>query len=174
MNDLREYVDEIIGTPYVWWRDGMTTLGNVAPFWASHGDVPSASEIVQNGCNCTGFINLLRRKRGMTLPGVVDGWFYGAGICAWTEALREVLMPFDADASYPEGTLLLRTYRDPEDQGHVAVLWSSGSVLAQKLAHSYIADGIAINKTVAWSHAWAEGGYYEYVCLPENWIVAGQ
>ena len=170
MNDLREYVDQLIGTPYTWWRDGMTTLGNTAPFWAVNEVAPHVSFVREAGCNCAGFINLLRRVRGKTLPGVAEGWYYAAGTAVWADALTEWLVPFDSEASYPEGTLLLRKYRDPKDQGHVAVLWSSGPVLEQRLAHSYIADGIAVNQTVAWSHSWIEGGYYEYVCLPENWI----
>jgi hypothetical protein len=172
MNDIRAFVDELIGTPYVWWREGATTLGESAPFWATNAPPPPTHLIREQGCNCAGFINLLCRLQTRTLPGVEDGEYYASGTPSWAYHLRNVLKPFDATASYPEGTLLLRTYRDPVDQGHVAVLWSSGPVLEQRLAHCYIADGIAINETVAWSHyGWDPSGYYEYVCLPDYWLI---
>lgn len=169
IDDLRDYVDGLIGTPYTWWRGG-TTLADGAPFWASSAPAPAAGDVRAAGCNCAGFINLLCRLRGAPIAGLTEGWYFAGGTGAWAEALEPHLQPFDAGASYPAGTLLLRKYRDVEDQGHVAVLWSSGSVLKQRLAHSYIADGVAINETVEMSHNWAAGGYYEYVCAPEHWL----
>ncbi len=168
IDDLTSYVDAMIGTPYVWWRGG-STLADGAPFWASNTAAPSPESVRAAGCNCAGFINLLCRKRGVLIAGVEDSWYFAGGTGAWAEYIRD-WEPFDATASYPAGTLLLRKYRDVEDQGHVAVLWSSGPVLKQRLAHCYIARGIAIDDTVEMSHSWDAGGYYEYVCLPKNWM----
>jgi hypothetical protein len=172
MNDtIRTYVDELVGAPYVWWREGMSTLGDHQPFWAQDAPPPPAAHVRANGCNCAGFINLLCRLTGRALPGVAEGNPYAAGTYVWAEHLWPVLEPFDPSAEVAAGTLLLRRYRSPEDQGHVAVIWSSGPVIEQRLAHSYIADGVAINDTVAETHyGWADTGYYEYMCRPNHWL----
>ncbi len=52
------------------------------------------------------------------------------------------------------------------------MLWSAGTVLSQALAHSYPEGGIKIDDCVRSSHyGWTGEGYYEFVCLPENWLV---
>lgn len=81
-------------------------------------------------------------------------------------ALEEI----DTEISYPAGTLLLRRYSSVEDQGHLAVLYTTGNLLEQKLLHCYPEMGVKIDEKVKTSNDWLseKTNYYEYVCV--NWL----
>jgi uncharacterized protein YycO len=69
------------------------------------------------------------------------------------------LHPFKSWLIYPEGTLLLRKYRSEEDQGHLAIYMAANSIV-----HSWPETGSCF--------ATIEPHYYEYVCLPEDWMTS--
>lgn len=167
-----DIINELVNTtPYVWWQDGETTLAKDAPFYCR--SIPDSSIIQSSGCNCAGLINLLQLSKGLMVPGVQSGAYYAGGTYVWFDFLEdiEVLEPIDYQKEYPAGSLLLRKYRSPEDQGHLAVLYSSGILLEQKLLHCYPDAGIKIDDTVRQSDCWLDeaGGYYEYIC--PNWLA---
>jgi hypothetical protein len=87
---------------------------------------------------------------------------YAGGMEAWYEYLKGcgVLEPFDSTKSYPVGSLLLRQYRDPVDQGHLALLYNDGQLL-----HCYPVAGITIDASVKRSH---DCIHYEFVCV--GWL----
>jgi len=146
-------------TPYVSWKEGESTLSQNPPFYCLW--VPTVVEIRAAGCNCAGLVNLLQLSNGRPVPGVATGDFYAGGTDSWHTYLKEacLLEPFDNNRRYPPGALLLRRYRDPIDQGHMAIIYDDD----QKLLHSYYGAGITIDRTVASSHEWRSEGYYEFV-----------
>jgi len=165
MDFILKLVDK---TPYVWWKDGQSTTAQPAPFYCK--TLPSHDHIIAEGTNCAGLINLLQLSRNLPIPGVHINHLYAGGTYIWFEYLDAIgaLIPIDTSASYPVGSLLVRKYRSPEDQGHVAVLYTSGPLLDQQLLHSYPDAGIKIDATVRQSHNWIAEGYYEYICV--NWF----
>jgi cell wall-associated NlpC family hydrolase len=156
-------IKSLIGTPYVWWIEGDSTTKADAPFYCRK--VPTADIIKTTGCNCAGLINLLAHKQGLPIPGMREGYWYAGGTYAWHHYLEDkgILEPIDTKKEYPTGSLLLRKYRDPKDQGHLAVLFTGGLLLEQRLLHCHSKGGITIDDTVASSHSWLPEGYYEYI-----------
>jgi hypothetical protein len=117
----------------------------------------------------------MRRKVGLSVPGLAEDWEVPGGTPAWEWYLKEKdrLEPFDVNKEYPDGTLLLRVYRNEYDQGHVAV--KVGDRLLQSFPdadydptnRSKLGPGVNMDITVEQSHG---DGYYEFACLPENWL----
>ena len=99
-------------------------------------------------------------------------YYYAGGTFTWYQYLNSIgaLERIDMQKEYPAGSLLLRQYRNPDDQGHLAVLYTSGKLSEQKLLHCYSKVGITIDETVASSHAWDANGFYEFIC--PNWLSA--
>lgn len=152
-------------TPYVWWKDLESTTEKDAPFYCKR--IPPIEEIKANGCNCAGLINLLHLSRGLSVPGVTEGEYYAGGTYLWFEYLdaKSLLEPVSMDKKYPAGSLLLRKYRSPKDQGHLAVVYTGGVLRDQKLLHCHPDAGITLDDRVMESHMWLPNGYYEYICV---------
>jgi len=163
MDYILKLVDK---TPYVWWKGGQSTFQETAPFYCK--TLPSVVTVQTNGTNCAGLINLIQLTRGLEVPGVSTNEYYAGGTYVWFEHLKEKLKPIDVTKSYVAGSLLLRQYRSEEDQGHLAVLYTSGPLLEQRLLHCYPDKGVTIDDTVKESHDWIKEGYYEYIV--ENWF----
>jgi len=157
---MQAFIAAILGTRYVWWVDGDSTTKADAPFYCK--GAPSPEIIKTAGCNCAGLINLLAHKAGFKIPGLTEGYWYAGGTYAWTIFLRDkgVLEPFDPTKVYAAGSLLLREYRDPKDQGHLAVLLDK-----QRLLHCYPEAGIVIEDTIAMDYyEFVAPRYFEFKC----------
>jgi cell wall-associated NlpC family hydrolase len=167
MMNLEDYVKELEGTPYVWWREG-DSIHAGAPFWREEGVAPESKKILKEGTNCAGFLNLVCRKYGIPIGGFGEKEYEdtAGGTYGWFEFLKtkNLLEVFDEKETYPLGTLLLRQFYDEEDQGHVAIVCKDG-----KLAHSYTTKGVHLDESYRESHGWIEGGYYTHICRKENW-----
>lgn len=176
LNELLHYIDSLRGTLYKWWLEGST--GEDGPFYAADKPLPTPANIRAQGCNCAGFINLLRRFKEHTVPGVKEGLWNAGGTYVWFRALQQmgVLEPFDTSSNYPPGTLLLRDYTSVFDQGHLAVVF-----LNNQIAHCYPDDpiprenvfvepGILI-EPLGLSMQWDSKGYYTHICRPQYWIT---
>lgn len=165
MEFLKELIDK---TSYLWWKDNESTLEKDAPFYCTR--IPDTKTIQESGCNCAGLINMLHVSRGLTVPGVISKEQYAGGTYIWFKYLKraKLLEPIDVEKSYPAGSLLIRKYRNSVDQGHLAILYSSGPLLEQKLLHCYPEKGITIDDSVTTSHNWLKKGYYEFICI--NWF----
>ena len=146
-----------------------------------------------NCCNCAGLLNLIRRKYNLSIPGFNRlSCKYPGGTYEWFHYLIEKLkrnnillqsQQFDKDKSYPKGTLLFRPYNDINDQGHVAIIFSSDkeNILDNNLLHYYPEDGIVrdgmikpgitIDDLIKSSHNWNRYGFYSYAFLPEIWLT---
>ncbi len=185
---MEQFIKSIENTPYVWWREG-DEVGKKQPFWAENSVIPSIEEIKEKGCNCAGFINLICRflqtpipgipsQRGLTTDclwlkdqegGLKDQEEWAGGSWYWFEYLKNTnkLEIFDPNIEYPEGTLLLRPYTSPDDQGHLAIILTKN-----RIAHSFPEKGIQIEPSILISHNWIKGGYYTHVCKPDMWQQA--
>jgi len=164
----KTFMESIIGSPYVCWKGGESTLAQIAPFYCTN-ELVTAEYVNQHGCNCAGLINIIATISERPIPGLATKDYYAGGTVSWFDHLSEkkLLEPL-VQKWYPAGTLLLRKYRDTEDQGHLAMLYSSGPLLQQKLLHCYRDAGIKIDATVAESHSWVPEGYYEYASV--KWL----
>ena len=180
ITEVLEYGKSLIGVPYEWWVRG--TIPHVAPMFALDNPPPHRSEITT--CNCAGFVNLLLRFAGKKIPDHRTAGM-GGTIAYWmVYEERGVLEKFDIKSSktYPEGTLLLRQYRNSNDQGHVAVLINDIETQKQMVLHSITLLpykdnsqkdrsknlGINMKYTLEESH---DGEYYDAIVRPKNWIL---
>jgi hypothetical protein len=138
-----------LGAPYVWWKPGDAVVDVDEPFWTHDGPLPSPEELRRKGCNCAGFLNLVRRSVGLSGIGGTGEW--------WAAVEPE---PFDASKTYPVGTLYLANYVSPTDQGHLMLQGPNG------VLHSIPDGGLVCQKVPDWE--WF--GMSAQV-PPEKWIV---
>ncbi len=179
-----QYAEKIIGTKYKYWYEG-TELSNRGPMWVWETPVPTVDFILTESVNCTGLINLMRRAVNLSIPGLNLNVKYPGGIYAWCQylKLKNVLHNFSVNLSYPRGTLFLREYTSETDQGHAAVLYTENieCSLYSIIIHSCtnrsfrintkLDPGVNIDNTLGQSHFYYKFGYYQYYCLPENWLI---
>jgi hypothetical protein len=163
---IEDYIQALIGTKYVWWREG-DDVTSKAPFYAKNSNAVPAEIVKQYGCNCAGFVNLICRLMNVKIPGIQEHIPMAGGTYVWFSYLAEqgLLESFDPTKSYPFGTLVLRNYVNPEDQGHITLIISNG-----QLAHSGSENGIHVDESVLISHNWIPEGYYTHVCLPSAFM----
>ena len=163
---VEKYIQTLIGTKYVWWREGDDVTSN-PPFYAENSKAVPSEIVKQGGCNCAGFVNLICCLLGIKIPGIQENIPMAGGTYVWFSYLSEhnLLEPFDSYKTYPFGTIVLRNYVDPEDQGHITLVISDG-----KLAHSDSENGIHVDESVLISHNWIPEGYYTHICLPSAFI----
>lgn len=162
MNTLSTILPQLLGVPYKWWDPSQSCAGDHGPFWAFDGPLPSREEIEKGEMNCAGFLNLVCRGLGVKIPGAESQYYYAGGTRVWHEYLQQkkVLKPFQPSLIYPEGTLLLRDFRlEKEDEGHLAIYMGPNSIV-----HSWPEKGSCFDTI--------QPDYYEFVCLPEDWMVS--
>ena len=178
-----QYAEKIIGTKYEYWCES-TELANKGPMWVSSEAVPNVEIIRDDSVNCTGLINLMRRAVKLSIPGINSAQYPG-GVYEWCQYLKNknALHKFDYKLSYQRGTLFLREYKSEHDQGHVSVLYQENkeSSLYSIIIHSSVNTGFQINtklepgvnidNTLGQSHFYYKFGYYEYYCLPQDWLI---
>lgn len=163
-----EFIEQLVNqTPYIWWMDGESTTSKEAPFYCN--TLPPIEKIKQQGLCCAGLINLAQNYRGGSVPGVATNDYYAGGTYAWAEHLesKNSLERINLEKTYSKGSLLLRKYRSPEDQGHLAILYTSGVLANQQIIHCYPDGGVKV-EPFQQSHRWLKEGYYEYIC--DDWL----
>lgn len=169
-----EFAKTLLGIKYTWWNEDSGD-----DMFYTNG-IPELSTIKSIGINCAGLVNLIRQKSGLTIPelnqddeGVVRGGTYH-----WYNYFLEnkLLNKFDYSKYYPIGTILLRTYRDLKDQGHLAIIYSEDPEDPENppnsIIHAYsceIGNQVGISNLYD-SHFCIPEGYYEYVVYPEDWL----
>lgn len=182
INDIIKYGESLIGVKY----SGKNGGYNKGGFWVSDNKVPSKKIIKEQGCNCIGFIHLLRRKAGFSISVISKDSIIGSD--DWIKYLKKNkrLKKLDYKKSYPKGTLLLRDYNNI-DNGHVAVIYKEDKrgVLFSSIIHSDGINlridgknnfkGVKIDDTVGMSYFIqydykTKKGRYDYICLPKDWL----
>jgi hypothetical protein len=173
VSKVLKYAKSLVGIKYKCW-EGEDTMAK-EPFWAENKEVPSTEYLSTHAICCAGLINLIRRYLNLSVPGVEEKYRFSGGTWIWYKYLlkKDVLIDFNINKKYPRGTLLIRKYKNIEDQGHVAIIYSSkkDNVLYEKVIHSYYPRGVQIDSALGTSHFWLAKGYYTHACLPQNWLA---
>tara|TARA_B100000963_G_scaffold358967_1_gene384968 strand:+ start:5481 stop:6008 length:528 start_codon:yes stop_codon:yes gene_type:complete len=173
MEDSLYIAKKLIGAKYkLWLGDFQKTNDTPEPFYIN--EIPNIEYVRTHGINCAGLINIMRLNTSGSVPG--EGNWRG-GTLSWYEYLKskDVLIDFDYRRNYPKGTLLLRNYRNENDQGHLAVIcekdkqgkWLNDDIIH---AHNNGSDGLVGICKLGFSHYIIPEGYYEYAILPEDWL----
>ena len=154
IDTILNYATSLIGTPFRWYDQELDSFNGTDKFWCENSPPPASNEINENDKSivCIGFINLLRRKADLNIPGLngnITGKYkefyknYPGGTGAWWLYLfqQKRLEKFDIKRRYPKGTLLLARYKDDiNDQGHGAVVYDdsdeSKTINDQLIIHS--------------------------------------
>ena len=171
MNTIKEALDfgvSLIGIPYDYWKggDNQTT----APMFAINGPVPDRKKITS--VNCAGLVNLIIRYVGKELPSKNNGI---GGTSQYAYYYRDAAVPFDITYNYPKGTLLIRDYRDINDQGHLAIILDDNGgkalILQSHVEGTFFESntpGVNNKYTLEESH---DGNYYELAVFPKDWLL---
>lgn len=171
------YGIELIGTPYGYWGGEECETG--APMFAQNGGVLSKKEITS--LNCAGLCNVMLRSIGKKLPICVEENSVG-GTEAYFDYYSEKANDFSIHETYPMGSLLIRKFRNSDDQGHVAVLLEDGGKTARVLQSHVdgkfgksVLPGVNASYTLEQSHHAfldknGKGCTYEKIVLPADWL----
>jgi hypothetical protein len=173
MEDTFDIAKKLIGIKYkLWLGDHEKTDDKPEPFYINK--IPDIEYIKQHGINCAGLINIMRLNSCGNVPGKGE---WRGGTQSWYNYLKskDVLITFDYRQNYPKGTLLLRNYRNPSEQGHVTVIYDKDENdmwLNDSIIHAYndASGGRVGISNLGYSHYSIPEGYYEYAILPDNWL----
>ena len=124
---------QYIGIKYTWWNEG-DQIGLDVPFYVTD-KVPSMSEIKAKGINCAGLFNLAYVETGHKIPEIK----YKGGTFAWFEYYRHKLQMINSETQFQSDDILFREYKNPEDQGHIAIVINSFCVI-----HAIPGEGVVI------------------------------
>jgi hypothetical protein len=188
-----EYAASLINIPYRWYVEDTDTLDGSDKFWSENGPPPTYADIVKHDKSivCTGLTNLMRRKCGLSIPGLdgnITGKYselyrhkYPGGTGAWFLYLyqRKRLQKLDVTKTYPRGTLLLAKYIDAEEnQGHVAVVYDTDDHDGPLVIHAG-PDILFAHREKYKNHGAVKieafhllkSNVFTHVCLPEHWLL---
>ena len=163
-----EFGLSLIGTPYGYWKGGVNQV--TAPMFADNNPLPPKNQIT---ClNCAGLVNLMLKSIGKKIP------YNGEGSMGGTESYGEYYLykstTFNINKNYPIGTLLIRDYKDLNDQGHVAVIiedkGKNSLILQSHVDGEYFKDTYPGVNTMYTLEESEGDGYYEFAVLPEDWL----
>jgi hypothetical protein len=162
-----EWIDALVGKmPYGLWTGG--AVPSRSPAWAIDRPPPPRSYLARHRIFCAGVTNLMLRFVGKRVP-TYGNPYYDGGMVAYWSYFEGFHRPFNLHA-VRRGDLLLRRYRNVEDQGHVAVSLGDGADALLLQSYWSHGDGLpGLNKliTASTSHA---GYYYERIVRVNNWI----
>lgn len=153
------FTNKLLDIPYEWWNPEESMISDDGPFWAFNKECPNIERI--KTANCAGLINLIRRFNNLEIPGVKDNNFYSGGTYVWSQYLDKYKNKFDNKCIYKPGTLLLRDYRDINDQGHLAVVFDNENIL-----HSRSSKGICVESKELVYNIFE----FEYTIDYDNWL----
>lgn len=159
LEETFNFAIKLISIPYEWWNPEESMISDDGPFWSFNKGCPEIETI--KSANCAGFMNLLRRFNDLEIPGVKDNNFYAGGTYVWSHYLDTFKNKFKKEINYTSGTLLLRDYRNINDQGHLAVIFDNNNIL-----HSRSSKGICIDSKELVYDIFD----FEYSIDYENWL----
>lgn len=186
IDDALSYAATLVGIKYKWWY-GQDLLQDGSPLWVGIGEV-KRSDI--KSCGCTGFLNLIRRKYDLNVPGISDkDTLFPGGLQVWIDYLlsRSIEVcgqteQFETNKHYQRGSLLVRPKMNHNDSGHIAIIYTDDdktNPLNNKLIHSYpssdelvfhsVGPGVVI-ESIEYSHGLLADGVYKYVFPPGTWL----
>ena len=162
-NQVIEFARQLLDIPYIWWTGNETEEDDM--FYCN--SIPSIDTMKTKGINCAGFINLLMLYSGKTIPISEDPDIPRGGTGFWfIEFTKQNVLHEKEDSKiYPIGTLLFRSYKNIEDQGHFAVV-----IGENKIIHAYADDDLGKVGITDMVNSFAPLDYYEYVIYPNDWL----
>lgn len=143
LDHMNRYLIQLVGKPYKFW-EGEDIRQDGAPFWVGHGIVDPQ---IVSSISCTGLLNLVYRYLEKKIPDIDNNTcFFPGGTRSWFVALYtkygyQIYQPYNR---YPIGTLLIRSYREYKDQGHVAIIFNEN----QDTIHSRPSDMVILRGVV--------------------------
>jgi GH25 family lysozyme M1 (1,4-beta-N-acetylmuramidase) len=172
-------------TNYWVWSSGPVPDGEGA--YAVNKPLPSVNQLKGKRMFCAGVPNLFRRAAGKSVPtrgnplydgGVAAYWYTPAFGGLGPGFFSSVDVPFHLPtakkwaAESGSGVLVGRIYRNNtlSGQGHVAIVLPDGKVLQSFQFGADGEPGLNDNYTIEQSH---DGGYYEVMVHPKDWINKG-
>jgi cell wall-associated NlpC family hydrolase len=158
-----EFAKTLLDIPYIWWTGNETEEDDM--FYCN--SIPSIDTMKIKGINCAGFINLLMLFSGKTIPQSKEPDIPRGGTGFWfiEFTYTNVLYKKDHTKIYPNGTLLFRSYKNIEDQGHLAVV-----IGENKIIHSYAEEELGKVGITDMVNSYAPLDYYEYIVYPTDWL----
>ena len=134
--------------------------------------LPKLNELKKEGINCSGLVNLARRKIGLEIAGNIKGrrkYNFIGNTQAWFKYLKDNnrLEKIDINKKYPKGTLLLKNYT-PKTNGHISIVYDNSMNIIHTQNHN---PDKKTHKVLIQSF---ESDYkykkYTHICYPKNWI----
>ena len=113
--------------------------------------------VKKRGINCSGFLTFLVNSVGIKLaPSKSKA---RGGLSYWFNLFKrkKLLNIYEPKIKYPPGTILISPYKNEEDQGHLAIVYT----LPNSVIHC-IWIGVNITEIV---HR-----HYQYYVKPESWL----
>ena len=148
---IREYVAVLYKADigYTRW-DGGKWKDEEPPFYYSMNPPPETQFVKENGCSCSGFINLVCREVGARIPK--NNYGYSGGTYEWTNQVAWI--PINKDQVFPNFALVMVPFKsDDEPEGHL------GIVIDDVIYHCMGGSGITTD-----SYPW------EYYCIPQSYL----
>lgn len=162
-----EWINPLVGKmPYGLWTGGCVPSG--PPAWATNAPAPPRSYLRGKRIFCAGVPNLMLRFVGKRVPTYGNDCYDGGMVAYWSY-FDGFHQSFDLQA-VRRGDLILRRYRNVEDQGHVAVALGDGGDAHLLQSYWSHGDGLpGLNKliSVSTSHSVV---HYERIVRVNNWI----
>lgn len=115
------FIESILDTKYAFWIPNDSMIGNFGPCWVSNESFPDMEKIKSEGVNCSGLINLVRRKIGLTIPYLNENYKYAGGTRAYVNYFKNNIEKFNRDKNY-KFSLLIQDYSNPIEQGHLGII----------------------------------------------------
>lgn len=172
-----DYLKTLVGIKYAFFnetKDSPPSLDkDEEPFWVGiNHPLPNINVLQKNGMCCVGMINLVRRYLNMSIPSYIDSKknIFIGGTEAWFQYLKSEnrLIQIDYNKKYKEGTLLIQNYNS-KDQGHVAIIYSSGDNLKKSvIIHS---QGVGPKKEVVSELISESTNGYRYTHCCEDFLT---
>ena len=116
--NTQNLISELLGTPYVYWNGNTWSRQHIEPFYSINNSEIDIDYVKSKGCNCAGFVNIILRNKGISIPDYNSD--YPGGTFAYS--LEFKWERIDASKNYPRYTLFLRPYIHLYDEGHIGIL----------------------------------------------------
>ena len=165
-----QYAESLQGVLYGYWTGNTVPYDDSTPFYLGTGPLPTRDTLEEQGIVCTGLINLIcRHIGGIRIPDLTG---YPGGTGAWSSA-KIPWRPLFLGQQLPPGTLLLRRYRNFEDQGHMAIVARDGAHILHSMVDPwdpYTQTVRSPGVTLTPFASVADLDYYEVACEPAGWL----
>lgn len=173
LDHMNRYLIQLVGKPYKFW-EGEDIRQDGEPFWVGHGTV-DASQVTS--VSCTGLLNLVYRYLEKIIPDIDNNTcFFPGGTRSWVTALftKYGYPIYQPTSLYPMGTLLIRSYREYKDQGHVAIIFNENQDTVHSrpmdmvIRRGVVAPGVVVEPPSSMDR-FTNSCFYEYFYTFDQW-----